>query len=313
MSRLLRRAGFVVVVLAVSLGCATFDETRVPADDQTLGQEIVRTFCERMAADAFPNDVSGLRWKPVCRAEVPPPDDAPPRLVTLMMNRDRLAAALDATVPQDTHDDLGLFLGDMLPFYDPPRERLPTNTRLLASLLETVSANDDALSAMARIGSRTGYRPLRLALGTIRPILAYPDFDHFAGVALRALTDLPDDLPGGMDDGHAAPQLANVEAALSLYLASLQPAAVDARARTRADVHAERRVRRTGRRLALRRAPRRARHRDAGRWRRGRALRRHERRWPGRHRRPRSLRRLDGNAAHDRASVRRAARGSHPA
>ena len=24
----------------------TFDETRVPADDQTLGQEIVRTFCE---------------------------------------------------------------------------------------------------------------------------------------------------------------------------------------------------------------------------------------------------------------------------
>ena len=225
MSRLLRRAGFVVVVLAVSLGCATFDETRVPADDQTLGQEIVRTFCERMAADAFPNDVSGLRWKPVCRAEVPPPDDAPPRLVTLMANRDRLAAALDATLPQDTHDDLGLFMGDMLPFYDPPRERLPTNTRLLASLLETVSANDDALSAMARIGSRTGYRPLRLALGTIRPILAYPDFDHFAGVALRALTDLPDDLPGGTDDGHAAPQLANVEAALSLYLASLQPAA----------------------------------------------------------------------------------------
>lgn len=219
------RAGFVAVVLVVSLGCSTFDMTRIPADDQTLGQEIVRTFCERMAADAFPNDVSGLRWKPVCRAEEPPPDDAPPRLVALMRNRDRLAAALDATMPEDTHDDLGLFLGDMLPFYDPPRERLPTNTRLLASLLERISADDAALTALSRIGSRTGYRPLRLALGTIRPILSYPDFDHFANVALRALTDLPADLPGGDTDGLAAGELTNLEAALALYLASMEPAA----------------------------------------------------------------------------------------
>lgn len=220
-----RRAGFVLVVLAVSLGCSTFDPTRTPADDQTLGQEIVRTFCERMAADAFPNDVSGLRWKPVCRAEEPPPADAPPRLVALMHNRDRLAAALDATMPVDTHDDLGLFLGDMLPFYDPPRERLPTNTRLLATLLETISADDAALDALARIGARSGYRPLRLALGTIRPILSYPDFDHFASVALRALTDLPPELPGGDTDGLAAAELTNLQAALSLYLASMQPAA----------------------------------------------------------------------------------------
>lgn len=219
-----RRLGFAGVVLVASLGCSTFDTTRVPADDLTLGQEIVRTFCERMAADAFPNDVSGLRWKPVCRAEVPPPDDAPPRLVALMNNRDRLAAALDSVMPDDTHDDLGLFLGDMLPFYDPPRERLPTNTRLIASLLETLSADDTVLDALARIGSRQGYRPSRLGLGTIRPILSYPDFDHFTSVALRALIDLPADLPGGDTDGLAATELTNVQAALALYLASMAPA-----------------------------------------------------------------------------------------
>jgi hypothetical protein len=222
--RVLHRAGFLTVVLVASLGCSTFDTTRVPADDLTLGQEIVRTFCERMAADAFPNDVSGLRWKPVCRAQVAPPDDAPPRLVALMANRDRLARALDAVMPESTHDDLGLFLGDMLPFYDPPRERLPTDTRRIAALLENISSDDDAIAALARIGTRTGYRPLRYGLGLIRPILAYPEFDHFAQAAMHALIDLPDDLPGGTGDGLAAGELTNVEAALSLYLASLAPA-----------------------------------------------------------------------------------------
>ncbi|MFO0681471.1 MAG: hypothetical protein U0234_05455 [Sandaracinus sp.] len=223
-ARLARRAAFVLVVLVAGFGCAPFDTTRVPATNLTVGQEIVRTFCERMAAEAHPNDVSGLTWKPVCRGEVPPPDDAPPRLVALMANRDRLAGALDSVMPEDTHDDLGQFLGDMLPFYDPPRERLPTNTRLLATVLERVAADDHALDALARIGARTGYRPLRLALGVIRPILSYPEFDHFAEVALRALTDLPDDLPGGTTDGVAADELVNVEGALALYLASMQPA-----------------------------------------------------------------------------------------
>ena len=224
LGRLARHVGFVGVVLVAAIGCSTFDPTRTPADDQTLGQEIVRTFCERMAAEAFPNDVSGLRWKPVCRAEEPPPSDAPPRLVALMANRDRLAAALDHVMPESTHDDLGLFLGDMLPFYDPPRERLPTNTRIIATFLESIEADPAALQALARIGSRSGYRPLRLALGTIRPILSYPDFDHFAGVALHALVDLPDTLPGGVGDGIAAPELTNLESALALYLASMQPA-----------------------------------------------------------------------------------------
>jgi hypothetical protein len=224
-SRLARRVGFAAVVLVASLGCSSFDTTRTPADTLTLGQEIVYTFCMRMASDAFPNDVSGLRWHGVCRATDTPPMDTPPRVTALLHNRDRLARALDSVMPPMTHDDLGNFLGDMLPFYDPPRERLPTNTRLIASLLESVEADSDALGALARIGSRVGYRPLRLALGTIRPILSYPDFDHFAGVALHALVDLPPTLPGGTDDGAVAPQLTNVEAALGMYLAAMQPAA----------------------------------------------------------------------------------------
>lgn len=220
----LHRVGFALVVLAVSIGCSHFDATRVPAAEETLGEAIVRTFCERMAADAFPDDVSGQRWKPVCRAMVPVPDDAPPRVAALLAERDRLVAALDTTIPPDTHDDLGSFLGDMLPFYDPPRERLPTNTRLIAGLLDSIAHDDEALAALARMGTRTGYRPLRLALGLIRPILSYPEFDSFADLALRAITDLPPDLPGGDTDGLVATEWSDIQRALSLQLASMEPA-----------------------------------------------------------------------------------------
>ena len=47
-----------------------------------------------------PDDVMGLAWKPVCRGEVPPPDDAPPRMIVLMENRERLARALDQVLPE---------------------------------------------------------------------------------------------------------------------------------------------------------------------------------------------------------------------
>ncbi len=222
--RAAHRAGFALVVLVVSFGCASFDTTRVPAAEETLGEAIVRTFCERMAADAFPDDVSGQRWKPVCRAIVAPPDDAPPRVVALLAQRDRLVAALDTTIPPDTHDDLGLFLGDMLPFYDPPRERLPTNTRLIAGLLDSIAHDDAALHALARIGARTGYRPLRLTLGLVRAVLSYPEFDSFADLALRAITDLPPELPGGDTDGLVATEWSGIQRALSLQLASMEPA-----------------------------------------------------------------------------------------
>jgi hypothetical protein len=223
-TRALHRVGFALVVLAVAIGCTRFDTTRAPAAEETLGEAIVRTFCERMAADAFPDDVSGLRWKPVCRATVPPPDDAPPRVLALLAHRDRLVAALDTTIRPDTHDDLGLFLGDMLPFYDPPRERLPTNTRLIAGLLDSIAHDPEALAALARMGTRTGYRPLRLGLGLVRPILSYPEFDSFADIALRAITDLPPDLPGGDTDGLVATEWSDIQRALSLQLASMEPA-----------------------------------------------------------------------------------------
>lgn len=224
-------ASWLALGLGLCLGlipsCSEFDATRRPAPRGTLGEEIVRTFCERMASEievARPEgevrDVSGERWKPVCRGEVAPPDDAPPRLVVLLENRVRLAEALDQTLPDDIHDELGTFLGDLMPMFDLPRERMPRATRLLSDLMATMSDDDEALDAMSRIGTRTGYRPLRLGLGVVRPLLAYPEIDTFVDLALRTLTDLPED----PTDGLAAEEFRAVHAALAMEMAGLEPA-----------------------------------------------------------------------------------------
>ena len=52
-----------------------------------------------------------------------------------------------------------------------------------------LSANDEAIGALERIGTRRGYRPLRLALGVTRPVLAYPEFDEFTDLALTVLLE----------------------------------------------------------------------------------------------------------------------------
>lgn len=209
-----RRILFASLLAFIALGCSHFDTTRVEIPQGTLGEEIVRVFCERMASEANPDDVMGLTWKPVCRGEQPPPDDAPPRLIVLMENRERLAGALDRVLPEDLGDDLGHVLGQLLPLYDEPVERLPRDTRILAELLDRIASDGEALEAMARVGTREGYRPLRLALGVARPVLAYPDFDDFARLAIRVITA----------DGLAASEWQQTQRVLALQLATLEPA-----------------------------------------------------------------------------------------
>lgn len=174
----------------------------------------MRVFCERMAREAHPEDASGEAWKPVCRGEVPPPPGAPARLSVLMRDRARLAQALDDVLPEGLEDDLSIFLWRLLPLYDPPEERLPRNTRLIADLLASIARDDAAITALARIGTRTGYRPARLALGLVRPALAYPALDDLAEHALGAIG------PGGI----AEEEWRSLQAAMALEMASWEPA-----------------------------------------------------------------------------------------
>lgn len=209
------RMARLVCALAMSCaiaGCEEFDTTPLPVEHGTLGEEIYQVFCERMAAEANPDDTTGARWKPVCEGRAPLPDDSPPRLVALEANRGRLVDAIDRTIPEELTDELGNFLGELLPFFDPPAERLPNQTRRLADFLHRLSNDDEAIAALERIGNRQGYRPLRLALGVTRPVLAYPDFDRFSELALYTILE-----------GSAREEFDELQRALALEMATLEP------------------------------------------------------------------------------------------
>ena len=67
---LLRSAALSSCVLATSLsGCSDFTTTRNVPPRGTLGREMFTVLCDRVAAQALPEDVSGASWHPVCHAD----------------------------------------------------------------------------------------------------------------------------------------------------------------------------------------------------------------------------------------------------
>lgn len=176
------------VLLMGLLACGSdFDETRVTRERGSLGEEMYRLFCQRLASSELPSDVSGRETRALCDGEVGPEAAPTERLRVLAESRDRLVVAFDTTMPEPIEDDLDHFMLQLLPLYDPPAERLPEQTRATAALLETLATDDDALGALERLSHRGGYRPLRLALGVARPTLSYPGIVGLADSTLDAI------------------------------------------------------------------------------------------------------------------------------
>ena len=177
-------------LLACLLGCVEeLDTTRVESARGTLGEEIYEVVCQRIASEESPEDVSGRQSRAVCAGEAGPEAATTPRLRALAENRDRLVPALDRVMPEELEDDVGDFMLSLLPFYEPPDDRLPRQTRAVARVLEELVNDEEALAALERMSTRRGYRPLRLGLGVARPMLAYPEFDSFAERALETIDD----------------------------------------------------------------------------------------------------------------------------
>jgi len=138
------RGGLVVGALALgTVACTSFDTSRTTPPRGTLGQELFIALCDRVAAQALPEDVSGISWHPVChptaegqwadhvdQSELVPLDpnavdtDGNPvplalqqqhrayrvaRIEALARDRQELIAAFDAAFPDETipYEDLG--------------------------------------------------------------------------------------------------------------------------------------------------------------------------------------------------------------
>ena len=157
---------------------------------------------------------------------LPPPNDAKgttarklslAKMDAMVRRRSELIRAVNAVFPDGEiadptgasgakiklHDALLDFTQKLVPLYESnPYDRtgdplFPTSTRSIARLFGALSKSDDARSALTRIWGRQGYRPFQVALGAIRPALAYPGLRPMTKAALAVLGP----------DGTAVPEL----------------------------------------------------------------------------------------------------------
>ena len=184
----LGRLGLATAAVTATLasGCQTpIDTTRVSAYTGTLGEEIHRVFCQRFSSEAYPTDVTGGLTAALCRGTETPTAETPVHLRELVEQRDRIVPALDATMPEDTHTDLFDLLRAMLPLYDDGT--MQASTRTLATVLDTLSKDQESVDAFARFSHREGYRPMQFGLGIARPALRYSGIREVITSSLGAL------------------------------------------------------------------------------------------------------------------------------
>ena len=88
----------------------------------------------------------------------------------------RDAAGSDACAAGETAplaSEVASFMGRLGPSYDDGT--IPEGTRSIARVVQAVESSPDALAALGRLGAHAGYRQEDLALGALRPALAYPN------------------------------------------------------------------------------------------------------------------------------------------
>jgi hypothetical protein len=180
------------------------------------------------------------------------------RLQRLAADRDRLVAALDAAFPDvqvpikdlgnatpaqscnaapgggqgSLHTELSNLLARFSALYDDGT--LPHSTEALGYLVSAYNKSSDpttgAQASYARLNARQGYRPTGIAIGALRPVLAYPNLRDLTNDALRLLA--PDSDPydpkpqlDAMGNrvpvpGAAYPQMTALSAALAFELSN---------------------------------------------------------------------------------------------
>lgn len=190
---------FVVSTSAVlGAGCnpkiEALPKERSPRD--SLGQEIYKTLCRRMAGVEIPGDVEGRRTEVLCladpetaAAELADNRDAyPPRLVALAERRAVIAGALDESFPGDSASGLEDLMSELLPFYDAPGEEAQEGTRRMAAVLRALAKDDVALEGMERF-AREGMLPQEGDFGLLRAFLSDRGISSFLATVLPALLE----------------------------------------------------------------------------------------------------------------------------
>jgi hypothetical protein len=164
----------------------------------TLGEEVYKTLCRRVAGTELPADIEGRQSEVLCLGQATEVDDElverraelPARLVALADRRAQLVRAVDDLLPDELGDELELLMRELLPFYDPPEERLQNGTRSFATLLQRLAADPAALEGLETI-ARDGMSSREGAFGIYRAFLGYDRLNTLFSSVLPVLTRDP--------------------------------------------------------------------------------------------------------------------------
>ncbi len=161
-------------------GCASdLDTSRNTVDEGSFGQTLVTLVCKRIAyiedlGDGDGRvDVSGDRFRDVCRGLEAPPGDALDEIQALAVHRDRLVQAIDTMWPASMLDDVQSFATSeqFLAAYDDGT--IEDGMIALRDMLRLVADDTEMLQVIEALALREGYTPG--ASGALASILSSPD------------------------------------------------------------------------------------------------------------------------------------------
>ncbi len=186
--------GVMVVGSACSPGLDKLKDER--STRGSLGQEVYKTLCRRVAGTEMPTDFDGRQSEALCLGDGDTSASAlarqreklPPRLVALAERRAQIVKAIDLTLPGDLGEELENLMRELLPFYDPPEERLQKSTRALAAFLKQLGDDKQALVGLESLG-RAGMTPPQYSYGAYRAMLGYRDVGKVLSVLLPILSE----------------------------------------------------------------------------------------------------------------------------
>ncbi|HET9622093.1 MAG TPA: hypothetical protein VFP84_12045, partial [Kofleriaceae bacterium] len=205
-----------------------FDSGRTD-DKNTFGARVMTLMCKRIAFAADPTDVSGAKYRAACDGGDPPdPDGTPAQLNALFANRAALIKAIDTAVPDGSLTDLQHLLTSppVLALYDDgTMESAIVNA---GDLLDDMAHDPDAMAALARAGTRIGYRPPAAAFGMPAALVtarrAPAPGQAASGSVVPSVHDvLAMTVPALTPGGAASPQWNALTAALSATLLDASP------------------------------------------------------------------------------------------
>jgi hypothetical protein len=201
-------------IVAVTLSAAVIQcdvdlGSRPAAPDQTLGEQVFRESCQRVAYTAQLSDqaagkrsfvdASGVSYRPLCSDGQAPPADAPSILAAVSAERSHIILGVDTAVPRALYDDLDQALRGTMPALEGQSAQQAAEAG--GTTLLQVAASRDAVAALARLGWRDGFTPPHTAGGLARGLLTAPMLHESL---LAVLPVLSDSQPGAGDASGAA-------------------------------------------------------------------------------------------------------------